>query len=643
MKIVSTLFILSFISFSAISQNVGIGTTTPTARLHVTDSSVLFSAIGNLPVEPSIPPAEGAGRRMMWYADKAAFRSGRVTGTFWDRDSIGIYSVAMGYNSKATGAFAFAAGYGNSVTGTATSSLGYNNQAFGDYSLALGYNSKSLNTYAVAIGNNPTASGENAIAIGNTLTASGINALSLGKGGSASGTESVSIMGGSASGNNSMAVMSGASATGDRAIAIGRSVSAPSYAEVVFGLYNTEYTPALIGATAPLADNDRLFTIGNGYSSSNRSDALVILKNGNAGFGISTPTNKLEVVGKTKTTNLQITNGAINNYVLKSDASGNASWSDVNNFVTTSLDKAYDVNGSGLGRTITADAGAVRISGTDGLLVSGVYGTGKDIDLEMSGPGNRMYYHPKKAAFGIGEMTLTNWDPFTMVGNYSTAMGTTALAMGNYSTAIGYFPLAQGEYGVALGSGVQATGIYSLAMGRSSTASGLNSTAMGYGTTAPSYGETSIGLFNTSYTHSSSSTFNSLDRIFVVGNGTTTSTRSDALTILKNGGMKIGNRGTYFTNVQEGVISGGTQVNGVNAYKKSITLNFPYTFINANNVKVQLTAKTTTADAFFLSVRNITTTNCTIDICRVDQFNSTIGWATAFDIQWLAWESMPSN
>ncbi len=47
----------------------------------------------------------------------------------------------------------------------------------------------------------------------------------------------------------------------------------------------------------------------------------------NVGIGV-TPSagNKLEVNGKTSTTNFQMTNGATNGYILQSDASGNASW-----------------------------------------------------------------------------------------------------------------------------------------------------------------------------------------------------------------------------------------------------------------------------------------------------------------------------
>ena len=60
--------------------NIGIGTTVPAARLQVLDSNVVFSASGSLPNTPGDPPIQGAGRRMMWYANKAAFRVGYVSG-----------------------------------------------------------------------------------------------------------------------------------------------------------------------------------------------------------------------------------------------------------------------------------------------------------------------------------------------------------------------------------------------------------------------------------------------------------------------------------------------------------------------------------------------------------------------------------
>jgi trimeric autotransporter adhesin len=61
-------------------------------------------------------------------------------------------------------------------------------------------------------------------------------------------------------------------------------------------------------------------------------DGVAVDDGTNIGVGV-TPSagNKLEVNGKTKTTTFQMTNGATANYVLQSDATGNASWALPNN------------------------------------------------------------------------------------------------------------------------------------------------------------------------------------------------------------------------------------------------------------------------------------------------------------------------
>src|SRR6476659_1471931 len=99
------------------AQNVGIGMTNPKARLHVIDSNVVFSASNDIPVTPGNPPIGGAGRRMMWYPDKAAFRTGYVMGSEWDKDSIGIYSVAAGFGAKATGNTSISLGNATNASG----------------------------------------------------------------------------------------------------------------------------------------------------------------------------------------------------------------------------------------------------------------------------------------------------------------------------------------------------------------------------------------------------------------------------------------------------------------------------------------------------------------------------------------------
>src|SRR5688500_14639459 len=85
----------------AFTQNVGIGTTSPKARLHLTDSSVVFSAADPFLALPGNPPISGAGARMMWYPGKAAFRTGFIDAAQWDKDNIGHFSFAAGYSTLA--------------------------------------------------------------------------------------------------------------------------------------------------------------------------------------------------------------------------------------------------------------------------------------------------------------------------------------------------------------------------------------------------------------------------------------------------------------------------------------------------------------------------------------------------------------
>jgi uncharacterized protein (TIGR02145 family) len=161
----------------------------------------------------------------------------------------------------------------------------------------------------------------------------------------------------------------------------------------------------------------------------------------------------------------------------------------------TTLDANYDGGGAGAGRTITADAGAVKVQGTDGLQVTGTLGSGATIDLTGAGP--RLFFNPKKAAFRAGFVDGTQWNDAT-VGQYSTAVGS------------------------------------------GTTASGESSTAIGSQTTAPSYGETVIGLWNTIYAPVSANAWNSADRLFVVGNGTSDAARSDAVVVNKSGDVGFG-------------------------------------------------------------------------------------------------------
>jgi hypothetical protein len=55
-------------------------------------------------------------------------------------------------------------------------------------------------------------------------------------------------------------------------------------------------------------------------------DALTVLPSGEVGIGTSSPLAPLDITGTTRTTRLQVTDGAASGQVLTSDASGNATW-----------------------------------------------------------------------------------------------------------------------------------------------------------------------------------------------------------------------------------------------------------------------------------------------------------------------------
>jgi hypothetical protein len=254
------------------AQNVGIGTTTPKARLHVADSSVVFTgsfATGN-------PPISGSGSRMMWYADKGAFRAGSVGGDNWDKNKTGLNSFASGFGTTASGNYSSAFGSASIASGEASTAIGYGASASGTRSFAVG-------EFAVAAGNNSTAIG--------AAQALGHQSVAVGSGAHASSLFSFSI------GNNtlanafsSLAMGTASAASNDYAVAIGYGVYSKTVGAFAAGLFND--TTDIIN---PLSPTDRIFQVGNGSSNTIRSNAITVLRNGNTGIGTLAPSARLHI------------------------------------------------------------------------------------------------------------------------------------------------------------------------------------------------------------------------------------------------------------------------------------------------------------------------------------------------------------
>ena len=215
--------------------------------------------------------------------------------------SLGSFTTANGSNSTAIGSQTNASGNNSTAFGSQTTALGSYSTAMGRnttaeaYSTAMGDGTEASGTYSTAMGRNTIASGNYSTTMGFNTTASSQAATAMGWETEASGDYSAAMgINNVASGNYSFAMGLNNTASGAASFAMGIATTAPSYTETVVGAYNTTYTP---NSSSEWNSNDRLFVIGNGGDFVARSNAMVVLKNGNTGIGTSTPQELLHLSG----------------------------------------------------------------------------------------------------------------------------------------------------------------------------------------------------------------------------------------------------------------------------------------------------------------------------------------------------------
>jgi len=187
------------------------------------------------------------------------------------------------------------------------------------------------------------------------------------------------------------------------------------------------------------------------------------------------------------------------------------------------------------------------------VVQTGTLGQGDNIGSIGSGP--RLVWYPKKGAFRAGEnFNGASWQEAN-IGDYSFA-GNRGRASGSYSTAfgwstasgensfgIGHNSTASGANSIAGGLLAKAFGNSSIAIGRNTEANGDESVALGTGTTTKAFGAITVGAFN-NVSDNVTGTLQAAsgsDRIFQLGNGLHSQALSNAVTVLRNGNVGIGN------------------------------------------------------------------------------------------------------
>ena len=332
--------------YSANSGNVGIGANSPVSKLHIGNGGLLIEGT------TGTTPVSGTGTRLMWIPEKSALRAGYVVGDKWDNSNIGNYSVAFGYDTKASGyaSMAFgtytnaindesiALGYCTTASGLESTAMGNNTNASGDDATAMGSSTTASGYSSTAMGYNTTASGNYSTAIGRGTAANGINSTTMGQNTTASGSYSTAIgQGTAASGNYSTAIGYNTTASGINATVFGDNTTAQAYSSFVIGRDNI-----VSGNLTSWVSTDPLFVIGNG-SYPTLSNAMTVLKNGNTGIGVDNPVYALDVAGDINFTGDLRQNGSIYSSGLTLPYSGS----------TNTPGSAFHILNTGTGQAIS--------------------------------------------------------------------------------------------------------------------------------------------------------------------------------------------------------------------------------------------------------------------------------------------------
>lgn len=213
---------------------------------------------------------------------------------------LGENASRLGTSTISTGHSALASGYSSTASGNYSTALGYDADATGMYSVAIGKNVQAPNTSFV-FGRDMVANGTNSIAIGSGYSSSAVLTNNVAK----------SIMLGAGSSSPSITIRQ--TSAQDLPAFVGVGTTSPQQQMHINGntLISGSGKALLFSTSASTTDgNFGIKYTGSGlnfYIPNNTNYLMYIRNNGYVGIGTSSPTEKLEVSGNAKATNVTAT------------------------------------------------------------------------------------------------------------------------------------------------------------------------------------------------------------------------------------------------------------------------------------------------------------------------------------------------
>jgi len=410
---------------------IGIGTSTPSAKLDVEVSSGGAATIGS------------SGNTATGDYAVAIGQGANATGND---------AIAMGKNSIANATYGFSIGYGTVASGTGSLAMGLLTTASGSSSMAMGWNSIADGSYSTAMGRKMTANGDYSFGISldnpaenYVISDNNVMAIMGGKVGIGTVSPSAKLDVEVSSGGAATIGKSDCTATGDYAVAMGRDTNASGARSTAMG-YNTIASGYTSMATGYLTE-------ASGYNSIAMGREMHVDGTYSVGIGLNDP----------------VTFHLISDDNVMAIMGGNVG------IGTVSPSAKLDVE--------VSSGGAATI-GSSGNTATGNYavamGSGTNASEFTSTAMGWSTIAKGAASTAMGYLTEAD-------GSYSTAMGQSTSASGTASTAMGKDTEATRTASTAMGRNTIASGITSTAMGQEITAQGTNSFGIGLNDPASNY------------------------------------------------------------------------------------------------------------------------------------------------------------